>query len=343
MDSFQVFIPMKMLTTMNTNSAIRTIIEYGVMAPSGHNTQPWKFIVSKNEIQIHPDFNRALPVVDGDNHALYISLGCAAENIILAAARAGYGSELKITKSHAGVEFIKIELQPDSENHRDDLFNYIEERQVTRNDYTSKKVSSEDLRLLIDSSKFQGVQVRSFKTPEEITELKPLIIEGSNRQFQNKDFVRELVSWIRFSKKEIEEKRDGIWHASMGFPATGRLLGNLIMSKFVSDKSEAKRWEKLIEASAGYLLFIAEENDVWHWVNTGRAFQRFGLTACKLKINHAHVNMPCEEIEVRKKMAKSLKIEKGNPLLLIRFGYSKKMPYSYRRPLEAVVEEQYRL
>jgi nitroreductase len=69
---------------MKTATEIQKIIEYGIKAPSGHNTQPWKFTVNGNEVRILPDFDRALPIVDADNHALYISLGCAAENIILA-------------------------------------------------------------------------------------------------------------------------------------------------------------------------------------------------------------------------------------------------------------------
>ena len=79
---------------MKIASEIRKIIEYGTKAPSGHNTQPWKFTFSENEIQIHPDFERALPIVDPDNHALYISLGCSAENIILASRNIGYNADL---------------------------------------------------------------------------------------------------------------------------------------------------------------------------------------------------------------------------------------------------------
>lgn len=324
---------------MSSVSEFRKFIGYGILAPSGHNTQPWKFKVTQNEIQIHPDFHRSLPIADGDNHALYISLGCAAENIILAAENAGYRTDLKIVKDITGIEFISITLSPIDKKKEDELFQYIQERQVTRNAYTHEKVSSEDLKILFDSAKIPGVEVRSFIAQNEIRELEHFIIEGSNHQFRNSDFTNELVSWIRFSKKEIEHKRDGIWHASMGFPKTGRLLGSLIMKKLVSSASEAKRWKKLVKASAGFILFIAEENDVKHWVNMGRAFQRFGLTACKLGIHHAHVNMPCEEVEVRRKMTKSLNLGTGHPLLLIRFGYSEKMPYSYRRPLEDVLEE----
>lgn len=321
---------------MQIASEIRKIIEYGTKAPSGHNTQPWKFRFSENEIQIHPDFKRALPIVDPDNHALYISLGCAAENIILASRNIGYNTDLNIEKGTDGVNFISIKVQRDSAAQKDDLFEYIEKRQVTRNAYDDTSIVSKDLKQLIDAAEFEGVHIRSFSTQEEINQLAPFIIQGSNLQFQKKAFVDELVSWIRFSKKEVKEKRDGIWHASMGMPGVGRILGNLIMKKFVDAKSEAKRWKKMIRSTPTFILFLAEKDDVPHWVNTGRAFQRFGLMATKLQINHAHVNMPCEEIEVRKKMALALGIKKEHPLLLVRLGYSERMPYSYRRPVEEV-------
>jgi hypothetical protein len=47
--------------------------------------------------------------------------------------------------------------------------------------------------------------------------------------------------------------------------------------------------------------------------------------------------MPCEEVEVRNKIAKHFKLA-GHPLLLIRYGYSEKMPYSYRRPLTEILD-----
>jgi len=321
---------------MNIPSEIRKIIEYGTKAPSGHNTQPWKFISKENEIQIHPNFNRALPIVDTDNHALYISLGCAAENIVLAAKNVGFDSRLEILQNKERTDYIKIVLIPNDSAKTDDLFNYIDSRQVTRNEYTSTKIPSEDLDKLIKSFNFKGINMMVFMTSEEIKELEPFIIEGSNLQFQNKAFVNELVSWIRFSKKEVVKKKDGIWHASMGMPSTGRFIGNVIMKQFVTAKSEAKRWDKMVNASAGFVLFTVRKNDVEHWVNLGRAFQRFGLTATKLNINHAHVNMPCEELSVRNKMKLKLGLEKVYPLLLIRLGYSNKMPYSFRRNVEEV-------
>ncbi|MBK8504401.1 MAG: hypothetical protein IPL46_20655 [Saprospiraceae bacterium] len=95
-------------------------------------------------------------------------------------------------------------------------------------------------------------------------------------------------------------------------------------------------FDDYIRFSTGFVLFVAEQNDVAHWVAMGRAFQRFGLTSTKLNISHAHVNMPCEEIEVRKKVGSTFRPQ-CHPFLLVRFGYSDKMPYSYSRSVHEVM------
>ena len=44
------------------------MIGHATKAPSGHNTQPWSFKISESEIDIYPDFTRALPVVDPNTY-----------------------------------------------------------------------------------------------------------------------------------------------------------------------------------------------------------------------------------------------------------------------------------
>ena len=61
------------------------LVRYATLAPSSHNTQCWKFAVEGKGITILPDLSRRCPVVDPDDHHLYVSLGCAAENLVLAA------------------------------------------------------------------------------------------------------------------------------------------------------------------------------------------------------------------------------------------------------------------
>ena len=66
------------------------IASYASKAPSGHNTQPWKFNITDSTITVLPNLDVALPVVDRNNRELFISLGCATENLCIAAEAKGY-------------------------------------------------------------------------------------------------------------------------------------------------------------------------------------------------------------------------------------------------------------
>lgn len=309
---------------------ILKIIKYATKAPSGHNTQPWKFKYRNGAISVLPDFSKSLPVVDNDNHALFISLGCALENLIIAANHFNLESTININCTEKG-NCIKVDLSKAYETEKSGLFDYITKRQVTRSKYSSVKIPGNILNNLFDDNFKEGVQIRLFLSEPEMNSLIPYIIEGNNLQFKNKAFVNELVSWIRFSEKEAMLKGDGIWAASMGLPNMGRFIGNFVMKNFVSAGTEAKRLERLISASAGFALFMVERNDPAHWIRLGQAFQRFGLKATKYHISHSHLNMPCEEPKVREKMIRDFQLKNLTPLLLIRFGYTEPMPYSFRR------------
>ena len=320
---------------MIPEESLLKILKYAAKAPSGHNTQPWIFKTGDDSITISPDFTRALPVVDPDNHALYISLGCALENLIIAANEFNFLAETEFTGDERQPA-ITVKLTAVPETKKSGLFDHIVKRQVTRGKFKPEKVPQSLLSELFEDT--EGVHVKLFLSEEETESLAPYIIGGNTLQFGNREFVSELVSWVRFSEKEVMRKGDGIWSGSMGMPDTGRFLGNLIMKNFVSAASEEKRLRKLIRASAGFAMFMVEKNDPFHWIRLGQSFQRFGLITTKNNIRHAHLNMPCEELQVREKMIRDFNLGVLTPLLLVRFGYSEPMPYSFRRNLSTMLE-----
>ncbi len=73
---------------------MQALIRYATLAASGHNTQPWRFVIGDNTLEIHPDYTRRLPAVDPQNRELWISLGCALENLLIAARAVGYAPEV---------------------------------------------------------------------------------------------------------------------------------------------------------------------------------------------------------------------------------------------------------
>jgi hypothetical protein len=147
-----------------------------------------------------------------------------------------------------------------------------------------------------------------------------------------------LLHWIRFNKSAAGKTNDGLYGAATGNPNVPEWIGKLVMGVTLSPEKEAAKCEEQIRSSSGLAIFVASGNDEKAWINTGRSFERFALSATALNINNAHENMPCEEITFREELKKLLNLRKDqHPLLLIRFGYSDKMPYSYRRPLKQII------
>lgn len=323
--------------TTDAKLAIKEIIRLATLAPSGHNTQPWCFSVNKNVIAIMPDYSRRLPVVDPDNHALFISLGCALENLVIAAGQYGYSSEIKYSLEKEKSEKIEVELKKSDGFLNNALFDAIPQRQSTRQKYNGNPVPEKDLQALKTASSQEGVIFKLFTEAAEIESVCEFVKEGNRIQFNNKRFVDELVSWIRFNQSDAERLRDGLRSAVMGAPSIPQWMGKIIM-KFVSPENEAKKCEQSIKSSSGLMLFIATNDDKLSWINLGRSFERVVLSATLLNIKHAHLNMPCEEICVRKKLQKHLGLNNEQPLLLLRIGYADPMPKSFRRPVEDVLK-----
>ncbi len=120
-------------------------VRYATLAPSGHNTQPWKFSITGDCIRIFPDFTRALPVVDPDNRELYISLGCALENLVIAAECAGYDPEVEYFPAGAPDECLSVILKHSNATGDDDLFQAISKRHTNRREYNKQQIPAADM------------------------------------------------------------------------------------------------------------------------------------------------------------------------------------------------------
>jgi hypothetical protein len=313
-----------------------SLVRNAVKAPSGHNTQPWRFLVSGQQIEIQPDFGRRLPVVDPDDHALYISLGAALENLRISALSAGLQPETEYFGATAPGG-LRVDLSRRKPQADDTLYRAIPERQTTRSTYSGQTIPAAELQELEKASAEHGVQFRIFTSRHDFDAITELAKEASQRQMREAAFVRELMGWIRFSHEEAVTHCDGLVAPAMGMPAVPRWLGASIMKAMLRPDPEARRTEKLIRSSAALVLFIAEVNDREHWVRLGQSFERVALAATSRGIRHAHVNMPCEVLELRTQFQHYLGLEDEQPLLLLRMGYGNLMPRSPRRPLATVL------
>lgn len=316
-----------------THALYLKILRHTVKAPSSHNSQPWLFFREVDGILIKPDLSKSLPATDPDNRELYISLGCAVETTIIAAGFYGYESVIKINNTDSEPS-VKILMQKSERAFSSDLFPYINARQTTRNLYTQQKIAEPDIATINELKCEDGVQIQVFTTNNDIERFAPLITTANAIQMSSPQYSKELIQWMRFSRKEAMQKGDGLFTSCIGVPSTGRLLGSFVLKNFYPAESENKRLIKQLKHSSAIALFYSEEDDVEHWIKTGMTFQRFALTIQKMGLNHSYLNTPCQIESTRRSLMSELNLKEKKPQLLIRLGYSEKMPYSFRRNIE---------
>ena len=76
--------------TFPIEEQLRFLLRYAILAPSTRNSQPWRFTVDGNAVLVRADPTRWQPVADPGRRELHLSLGCALENLLVAAECVGY-------------------------------------------------------------------------------------------------------------------------------------------------------------------------------------------------------------------------------------------------------------
>lgn len=316
---------------------LEELVRCATLAPSSHNTQCWKFALQEQAIAVMPDLSRRCPAVDPDDHHLFVSLGCATENLVQAALAHGLKAEPVVDTSADGA--VRVRLDP-TRAADSDLFGAIFERQCTRAEFDGQPVSGEERKLLERAGTGTGVEVLILDDPAAMEKMLAYVVAANTVQMDDPAFVEELKHWIRFGDAEAVRTGDGLFVGASGNPSVPRWLGEPLFSGFFTAKRENDKYAKQVRSSAGIAVFVSAGNDRAHWVEVGRCYQRFALQATALGIRNAFLNQPVEVAGVRPQLAHALGLGARRPDLVVRFGRGRAMPRSLRRPVATVLTSE---
>ena len=80
---------------MIRTARLAQVLEHALRAPSVHNTQPWRWRLGDDVIDLFADIGRQLPVTDPDGRDLTISCGVALHHLVVALGHAGHDAYVK--------------------------------------------------------------------------------------------------------------------------------------------------------------------------------------------------------------------------------------------------------
>ncbi|GHO48213.1 Acg family FMN-binding oxidoreductase [Ktedonospora formicarum] len=190
---------------------LRFLVRYAVLAPSEHNTQPWRFRVTRQSLEIHLDPSRALPAIDPDQRALWISCGAACFNLRLAMHYFGMQELLEVLPEPdhptlaARLTVMLTECETAWEEKQ--LFRAIPQRRSNRQQFTNKEIPLNLVASLISAAGNEGAWLSVVRKKEKRREIANLIMEAEGRLWASDSFRMELNRWTR---AHYAGERDGL-------------------------------------------------------------------------------------------------------------------------------------
>lgn len=318
---------------------VRFLLAYAVLAPSGHNTQPWLFRFADDGVEVIADRSRALAVVDPHDRELTISCGAAAGTFEIAARAFGLVVTVEPARPQGAdglLALMRIEdgEPPSGEERR--LFEAIARRRTDRGAYAPDAPDPATLgRIAGEAARF-GVELRPLADAPARERIADLVAEGDRLQFADPHFRRELAAWVHWRRSVT---RDGIWAESFGVPAAVAPASRLVVRTFDLGAGIAAGDARKIREGSPVLAVLATGGDgEADWFATGRALARVLLALTAEGLAHSYLNQPIETEALRPRLKEAAGVG-GLPQLLLRIGRGTGKPPapSIRRPVEEVL------
>ncbi|GHO65423.1 Tat pathway signal protein [Ktedonobacter sp. SOSP1-52] len=262
------------------------LVRAAILAANPHNSQPWLFHVTPTQIDLFSDLRRNLGTVDPFLIEMHIGLGCALENLVLAAAANGYTTRVSLSPDASDETLVaRIGLTPGSVP-VSTLYHMIPLRHTNRYPYdTGHPVSLVTLDALSALGDDPDVRVFWFASALERTPVGNMLVEAAHAFVADKaqDGV-DTGTWWRATWQDIQQHRDGITLDAAGLPDLTRVLGKMLPSVSVEQQDSSflqNTAEQAKTAGAFGLLAIRNRQDRTQQVRAGQFWEHMHLWATK--------------------------------------------------------------
>jgi nitroreductase len=312
-------------------------VHYAVLAPSGHNTQPWRFRPHGDRIEILADRSRALPVVDPADRALVISCGAALGLLHLALHRFGHAGAVEILPDPAEPDLMaRVGLggahSPTPEELR--RFAAIPHRHSARGAHTVAPLPTTLAPALLAIAAAREVELALVVDTAARERVAALVEAGDRAQFADPAFRAELADWIRARGLGA---RDGMSARGFGLPDLASPLFALAIRHLDLGAAVGAQDSTRAAAAPALMLLATPADAPPDWLAAGQALALLLLEATAAGVRAAFLNQPIEVPALRPRLREASGVA-GVPQLLLRLGLAPEAAASARRDAAEVVE-----
>lgn len=290
-------------------------IQMAILAANPHNTQPWLFRVNQHSVEVFADKGRHLGSVDPFRREMQIGLGCAIENMTLAAKAHGYDSTvipeqgiLPKKPELKGMEKVATVLFKRGIAEQSALYQSIPKRHTDRNPYEANRAIPTDLiQAFYAECRSYGCRLDIFTEGTARDSVDLLMNDATHAIVEDEEMVMDSHHWFRTSNEHVQLYRDGPNLDAAGLSPTICALAKIFPDP--SPQEGHRFWEKatkeshLASAPALGLISIHERYSKSENLAVGRVWQRLHLMAAKAGISMHPMNQPIEWIDRQRQLS----------------------------------------
>lgn len=290
---------------------LREIVAAAILAPSSHNSQPWRFRLAAHRIDLWADRTRALPVNDPEDRELLISCGAALFNLRVAAAHHDLGAGVALLPDPAHPDLLaRVELAPATHPAAEGaLFDAIARRRTVRGPLRDEAPAPEALVALRGAAAAEGARLDALDAASRRHAAALLVAEGDTAHWAQPAWRHELASWLH-----PPSAGDGLAVPALAVPVARVVVGNLDLG----DRMAARDRDQVEQAPM--LVVLATPGDAaLDWLRAGQALQRTLLVAAGFGMQAAYFNQAVEAASLCRRLARLLD-RPGYPQMMLRLG-----------------------
>jgi hypothetical protein len=311
-----------------TEAQLRDLLRFAILAPSPKNSQPWSFAVRENKVFLLADPGRSSPISDPDRRELYIGLGCALENLLVAAEHLGLAHSVSYFPERWRPELAAVvRFEPGgtlSTARAGTTLAAIHQRQNNTSLFHAAEVPPEMRRRLADCCVEPDLLLNLSDDNRFHRWIVSLTVQADEIDLANPAFQLELEYW---SGQQVFGPDLGARGSKDPDAALTRNSAQTLLNQLKVESSS------LLGVIRG-----AGDSHLIH-LRTGQLFERIWLTATVLGISLNPMSQTMRRPELRSAVAGLTPSVGWIPQHLFRLGYSTSRPDrpSSRRPLSEVL------
>ncbi len=316
--------------------ALRRAAVHATLAPSVHNTQPWRFVIGHDALEIHADRSRRLRVLDPTGRQLLVSCGCALFNARVALAAAGYDAVVERFPDPAKLGLLARITVPDAPVERlplGALDAVIELRQSNRRRFADDQVPPDVVDDLVAAAAAEDARLFPVTEPEHRLAVARLSQQADRAEIADPAYRAELRAWT----SDDPHRRDGV--PAMAVPhVDAGAHDDVPIRDFDTQGAGWLPVETRSSMNQCLLLLGTPTDRPAAWLRAGEALEHVLLEVTRRGYAASLFTQVIELPGTRALLRSELGLDM-HPHILLRVGRAPKTPASRRRRLVDVVSE----